>query len=71
MVVVADTSPVNCPILIGHINLLRQLYTRILVPPAVLRELKHPLAPELVRESAGHTPDWLEILNPRNSLILP
>jgi predicted nucleic acid-binding protein len=46
MVVVADTSPINYLVLIAQINLLPRLYTRILIPPAVLAELKHPLAPE-------------------------
>jgi predicted nucleic acid-binding protein len=36
MVVVADTSPINYLVLIGHIHLLARLYTRILIPPSVL-----------------------------------
>ena len=40
-----DMSPINYLILIGKIDLLKQLYTRILIAPAVLAELKHPLAP--------------------------
>ena len=52
MVVVADTSPINYLVLIGQIDLLTRLYTRILIPPAVLAELKHPLAPKPVRNWA-------------------
>jgi len=48
MVVVADTSPINYLVLIEQIDLLTRLYTRILIPPAVLAELKHPLAPKPV-----------------------
>lgn len=54
MIVVADTSPINYLILIRQINLLQQLYAQILIPSAVLKELKHPAAPNLtfaVRES--------------------
>jgi predicted nucleic acid-binding protein len=40
MVVVADTSPINYLVLIGQIDLLTRLYKRILIPPAVLAELK-------------------------------
>jgi predicted nucleic acid-binding protein len=36
MVVVADTSPINYLVLIGQIDLLIRLYTRILIPPGVL-----------------------------------
>lgn len=71
MVVVADTSPINYLVLIAQINLLPRLYTRILIPPAVLAELKHPLAPELVRDWACSAPTWLEVVSPTGSLVLP
>ena len=70
MVVVADTSPINYLVLIGQIDLLIRLYTRILIPPAVLAELKHPLAPKPVRDWACDTPKWLEVLSPKDSLTL-
>jgi predicted nucleic acid-binding protein len=70
MVVVADTSPINYLVLIEQIDLLARLYTRILIPPAVLAELKHPLAPTAVRDWASKAPRWLEILSPKDSLIL-
>jgi hypothetical protein len=54
--VVADTSPINYLILIGRINLLRQLDKRVLVPPAVVVELKHPLAPKPVQGWAANAP---------------
>ena len=50
MVVVADTSPINYLVLITQIDLLKELYTRVLIPPAVLAELKHPAAPKSVRD---------------------
>ena len=65
MVVVADTSPINYLVLIGHIEILPRLYTRILIPPAVLAELNHPAAPEPVRYWASHRPGWLEVLTPK------
>lgn len=71
MVVVADTSPINYLVLIAQIDLLAELYTRILIPPAVLAELKHTLAPKPVRDWADNPPRWLEVLSPKNSLILP
>ena len=69
MVVVADTSPINYLVLIEQIDLLTRLYTRILIPPAVLAELKHPLAPKPVRAWCD-TPKWIEILSPKDTLVL-
>ena len=56
--------------LIGQIDLLRLLYARILVPPAVLAELKHPVAPKPVQDWAVDAPDWVEVLSPKSSRIL-
>jgi len=71
MVVVADTSPVNYLVLIAQIDLLAGLYKRILIPPAVMAELKHSLAPKPVRDWADNAPGWLEVLSPKGSLLLP
>jgi len=70
MVVVADTSPINYLVLIAQIDLLPRLYMRIMIPPAVMRELNHPQAPEPVRHWAANAPAWLEIVRPRKSLVL-
>jgi predicted nucleic acid-binding protein len=70
MVVIADTSPINYLVQIGQIDLLARLYTRILIPPAVLAELMHPLAPKPVRDWAGDPPMWLEVLSPKNNLTI-
>jgi len=45
MIVVADTSPLNYLIRLGHPEVLRDIYGRVLVPHAVLIELRHPEAP--------------------------
>lgn len=70
MVVVADTSPINYLILIGQIELLPRLYTRILIPAAVLAELNHRLAPKPVQEWASNAPRWFEVLTPKTNLRL-
>jgi predicted nucleic acid-binding protein len=70
MIVIADTSPVNYLILIRQIHLLKALYSRTLIPPAVLSELKHPLAPQAVKEWAASPPPWIEIVEPRSTLVL-
>ena len=68
MVVVADTSPINYLVLIEQIELLPQLYIRILIPPAVREELKHPVVPSPVRDWAAHPPSWLEVLSPKSNV---
>jgi predicted nucleic acid-binding protein len=53
MIVIADTSPLNYLIRLGQSDLLRNIYGRVLVPRAVLTELKHPEAPAEVRAWAS------------------
>jgi predicted nucleic acid-binding protein len=43
MVVVADTSPINYLILIDQIEILPRLYAGVIIPSAILEELKHPM----------------------------
>jgi predicted nucleic acid-binding protein len=59
----------NYLILIGKIDVLKQLYKQILIPPAVLAELKHPLAPRPVRDWAVNAPAWVDVVNPTSSVI--
>ena len=67
MVIVADTSPINYLVLIDHIGILPRLYTRVLIPPAVLDELTHPAAPSPVREWTERRPIWLEVDEPEET----
>ncbi len=61
MLVVADTSPLNYLILIDRIDMLPALYGRVLVPQAVMEELRHPRTPPIVRAWSADLPDWLDI----------
>jgi predicted nucleic acid-binding protein len=36
----------------------------------VLAELQHPVAPKPVRDWADNAPEWVDVLSPKNSLIL-
>jgi predicted nucleic acid-binding protein len=60
MIVVADTSPLNYLILLGHSDALPAIYGRVLVPGAVLIEMQHPEAPAEVQIWASAPPAWLE-----------
>jgi predicted nucleic acid-binding protein len=67
MIVIADTGPVNYLILIGEIAILPALFERVLVPPSVCEELKHPRAPVVVRTWIAQPPVWLETRAPSGS----
>ena len=62
--IVFDTSPINYLILIGEIDLLRQLFDQILIPPAVYAELQDPRTPPRVYAWAAHLPPWAKVREP-------
>ena len=61
MVIVSNTSPLCYLILIGHADVLAKLYEEVHVAEKVIEELRHPDAPQLVREWAMTPPVWLKI----------
>ena len=61
-VVVADTTPLNYLIVIGRDHLLEEMFGEVLIPQAVLDELRHPKAPVAVAEWLKQTPRWLRVL---------
>lgn len=61
MIVVADTSPLNYLVLIGHVDLLPRMYGRVVVPEGVATELVDPGSPPEVRSWASTRPIWLEV----------
>jgi predicted nucleic acid-binding protein len=61
MVVIADTSPVNYLILIGHAGVLPELYGEVVIPQAVLAELRHPDAPAAVTRWIASPPAWMVV----------
>ena len=60
MVVIADTSPLNYLILIGHVDVLKELYGEVVIPRAVLVELRHPTAPAAGRSALDRIPSALD-----------
>jgi len=63
-VVVSDTTPLHYLILIGRDSVLEKLYGQVIVPPAVLQELRHPAAPPAVLDWAKSPPAWLMVQSP-------
>lgn len=60
MIIVSNTSPLSNLAVIGHLKILQQLYSKIIIPPAVYKELTRlnkigvQIAPLLAKQ-------WLEI----------
>lgn len=61
MIVVSDTSPLCYLLLIERIEVLPQLFERVIIPQRVRDELLAPDAPKVVREWIFQPPDWLEV----------
>jgi predicted nucleic acid-binding protein len=61
MIVIADTGPLNYLVLIGAADVLQPLYTRVIVPEAVVRELRAAGAPGAIRAWIAQPPAWLEV----------
>jgi predicted nucleic acid-binding protein len=64
MTVVSNTSPLNYLVLIGAVDILPALFGRVVVPPAVIGELRHAGAPEVVRNWIQSPPAWLDVRPP-------
>lgn len=69
-IVVSDTTPLNYLILIECVEVIPQLFGKLLIPPAVVSELRHPKAPASVRAWAGNLPAWVEIRAPKINVEL-
>ena len=61
MIAVADASPLCYLVLIGEIDLLRQLFSQVVVPHGVILELLHADAPGAVRTWESNLPDWISV----------
>jgi len=59
MIAVADASPLCYLVLIGEIDLLPKIFLQVAVPEAVVAELLHEDAPEVVRNWASTLPAWI------------
>jgi hypothetical protein len=68
--VIADTSPINYLLLIGHIEILPALFERVILPAAVCEELKHPKAPLVVRNWVAAPPSSVDV-RPSSLLKMP
>ncbi len=64
MIVVSDTTPINYLLLLKKEHILPDLFSRVIVPGQVLREMMHPEAPKIVRAWASSPAGWIDIKEP-------
>src|SRR5579863_3198265 len=66
MIVIADSSPLRYLILIGRVEILRDLFRQIVVPASVIGELAHPNSPAPVHAWIVNPPEWLILRVPQS-----
>ncbi len=71
MIVVSDTSALNYLILIGHDQLLPQLFGKVYTPPTVIAELRDSRAPNKVKTWIQNHPSWLIVQAPKTIVPIP
>lgn len=69
MIIVSDTTPVHYLIQIGKIEILKQLFERVIIPEAVLLEMQHEKTPEDVKAWIRARPKWIEVRKPSPEAI--
>ncbi|MEK6288988.1 MAG: DUF3368 domain-containing protein [Acidobacteriota bacterium] len=69
MIVISDTTPINYLVLIGRIDILKELFGHVIIPRAVWDEFHKPGTPDLVRTWADGSPAWLEVKEASSSFI--
>jgi len=67
--VISDTSPLHYLILIGHAEILPELYTEVLIPEAVADELQHAGTPKVVSDWLTKRPSWLQVVRSRSDSV--
>ena len=61
MIIVCDASPICYLLLIGEIELLAQLYGKVLIPQVIQNELADDRSPSVVQAWISQPPEWLVI----------
>jgi predicted nucleic acid-binding protein len=67
MIAVADASPLNYLVLIGHVDVLPKLFDNVLVPAGVVRELQHTRTPARVAYWVSDPPSWVSVVRPHGT----
>ncbi len=62
MIIISDTSPLCYLLLIGEVELLPQLYGKVLIPVEVKQELSDRRSPAVVQSWIKNPPNWLIVV---------
>jgi predicted nucleic acid-binding protein len=68
MIVIADSGPLRYLIFIDQIGLLPLLYSRIVIPREVMRELTQTATPQSVQIWMDHLPERVLVKSPQHPL---
>jgi len=71
LLVVADNSPLDVLIRLGHSDLLKTLFGNVILPSQVRDELLHSSTPEITRKFIENPPDWLQVRQPAKIEPIP
>ena len=64
MLIVSDTTPLHYLIILDRAEILPHLFGEIVIPEAVVSEMKHERTPEKVRFWIESPPDWIKVETP-------
>jgi predicted nucleic acid-binding protein len=68
MIIIADTTPLHYLVLIGEVEVLKELFGSIIIPQAVLDELRRDRTPRQVKDWIDSQPQWLDVKRPTREL---
>ncbi len=71
MIIVSDTTPFRYLIEVDVVDILASLFGQVIIPEAVVRELRHPKTPQKVKNWIQSPPEWLEIRQADLSYFTP
>lgn len=60
-IVISDSTPLHYLVLIKKVDVLHQLYGRVIIPQMVFQELQHERTPVSVKKWIKASPTWLEV----------
>jgi predicted nucleic acid-binding protein len=71
MLVISDSSPLIALLNIKHVDVLSNLFGRVVIPPAVADELSSDARPQAIRDFIASPPAWLQVEHPKSIETIP
>lgn len=70
-IVVADNSPLDVLVRLGHSGVLPALFGHVIIPSQVEQELLSPNTPDVTRQLVLTPPEWLKVQTPSSVEAIP